>query len=245
MKNEIRKPHASVDLESRYRKGLKIERLIELSQLQQPIRLLEIGTGSGGLSHYFGAHSQLDCIVDSVDVNDVRAITDGYSFNKINGTQLPFPDNSFDVVISNHVIEHVGDNVDQDSHLKEICRVLANDGIGYLAVPNRWMLVEPHYKLLFLSWLPARLRTPYLKFMKKGHFYDCKPLEMKELEEMLVNADLIGKNLCVQAIREMYSTEKNLSVINKIMSYVPDKLFILLLPIIPTLIYSLKKNTGT
>lgn len=245
MKNEIRKPHASVDLESRYRKGLKIERLIGLSQLQQPIRLLEIGTGSGGLSHYFGAHSQLDCIVDSVDVNDVRAITDGYNFNKINGTQLPFPDSSFDVVISNHVIEHVGDKTDQDSHLTEIYRVLKDDGIGYLAVPNRWMLVEPHYKLVFLSWLPEGLRTPYLKLMKKGHFYDCKPLEMKELEGMLINADLMGKNLCVQAIREIYNTEKKLSVINKIMSYVPDRAFNFLLPIIPTLIYSLKKNTDS
>jgi ubiquinone/menaquinone biosynthesis C-methylase UbiE len=245
MKNEIRKPHASGDLESRYRKGLKIERLIGLSQLQQPIRLLEIGTGSGGLSHYFGTHPQLDCIVHSVDVNDVRAITDGYNFNKINGTQLPFSDGSFDVVISNHVIEHVGDKVDQDAHLKEIYRVLAGDGIGYLAVPNRWMLVEPHYKLIFLSWFPDNLRTPYLKLMKKGHFYDCKPLNMKELEGMLINARLIGKNLCIQAIREIYNTERKLSVINKILSYVPDVVFVFLRPIIPTLIYSLKKSTDS
>ena len=35
-------------------------------------------------------------------------------------------------------------------HLREIRRVLRRDGLAYLAVPNRWALVEPHYRLALL-----------------------------------------------------------------------------------------------
>src|SRR5690606_9235376 len=122
------------------------------------------------------------------DVRDVRIAKEGYEFSLVSGTTLLFDDLKFDVVISNHVIEHVGTQVDQKHHLKEIYRVLKNDGIAYLAVPNRWMLIEPHYKLAFLSWLPHFLRTDYLRLMGKGEFFDCEPLELKQSELLFKEA---------------------------------------------------------
>jgi spermidine synthase len=53
-----RQPHAVLDLPSRNCKGLKIE------------RLLEIGTGSGGIAHYFATHPTLHCEVTAVEVVD-------------------------------------------------------------------------------------------------------------------------------------------------------------------------------
>ncbi|MGH8399236.1 MAG: class I SAM-dependent methyltransferase, partial [Gammaproteobacteria bacterium] len=150
---ESRLPHAVLDLASRRLKGLKIERLLDLPSRPQPLRILEVGTGSGGIAHYFGTHPQLHCEVDAVDVHDNRLITEGYRYQQVTDTRLPFIDESFDVVLSNHVIEHVGGEQAQRAHLAELHRVLRPEGIGYLAVPNRWMLVEPHYKLAFLSWL--------------------------------------------------------------------------------------------
>jgi len=147
----LRQPHAVLDLPSRNWKAMKIERLLDLASRHQPIRMLEIGTGSGGIAHYFCMHSQLRCDVTAVDVHDNRQVQDGYTFQRVRGVELPFDDASFDVVITNHVIEHVGDAAAQHQHLTEIHRVMKQDGIGYLAVPNRWMLTEPHYKLKFLS----------------------------------------------------------------------------------------------
>ena len=89
---------------------------------------------------------------------------------------MPFANASFDLVITNHVIEHVGEVNEQLQHLKEIARVLSSTGQCYLAVPNRWMLTEPHYRLKFLSWWPKKCRSSYLKLMGKGEFYDCEPL---------------------------------------------------------------------
>ena len=66
------------------------------------------------------------------------------------------------------MIEHVGDESAQLHHLAELRRVLSKAGIGYLAVPNRWMVVEPHYRIAFLSWLPRGWRSPYLRLLGKG-----------------------------------------------------------------------------
>lgn len=237
----LRHAHAPQNLASRRFKGLKIERLLDLVQKREPLRVLEVGTGSGGISHYFGMHPDIECTVDSVDVNDVRSLKDGYRFHLIEGTQLPFPDESFDVVLTNHVIEHVGDKSAQRHHLDEVHRVLKHDGAAYLAVPNRWMLVEPHYKLIFLSWLPHGMRSFYLSLMRNVSFYDCEPLSMAELEQMLRAASFDMKNLCVRALRETLEIECMTGVIASLLRSLPDEVFHFLRPMFPTLIYSLRK----
>ena len=128
-----RKPHISKDLHSRCFEGLKIERLLDLASRPQPLRMLEVGTGSGGIAHYFGTHQRLRCEVDAVDIHDNRLVTDGYRYQQVRDTQLPFADQSFDVVLTNHVIEHVGNVQAQRAHLAELHRVLRLGGVGYLA----------------------------------------------------------------------------------------------------------------
>ncbi|NII53146.1 SAM-dependent methyltransferase [Lutibacter sp. SG786] len=236
-----RQGHVVSDLASRRLKGLKIERLLGLVPGARR-RLLEIGCGSGGISHYFATHPQLDLDVDAVDVTDSRGITDGYRFHQVDGTALPFLDGEFDIVLSNHVIEHVGERSEQMHHLREIWRVLRQDGTCYLAVPNRWMLVEPHYRLAFLSWLPISMRTAYLRLSGKGTFYDCLPLSMGELEDMLDEAGFAYRNVCVDALGETLSIERPGGV-RKLLRRVPRKVWERLRPAIPTLIYVLRKDS--
>ena len=232
-----RLPHAVLDLPSRRLKGLKIERLLDLASRRRPLRMLEVGTGSGGIAHYFGSHPKLRCEVDAVDIHDNRLVTEGYRYHQVSGTQLPFPDAVFDVVLTNHVIEHVGDRQAQQAHLAELHRVLRADGVGYLAVPNRWMLVEPHYKLAFLSWLPRAWRTPYLRAMRRGENYDCEPLQMKQLEHLLRDAGFQHHNLCISALRATFEIERAQFATTRILSCVPDSVFMPFRRIIPTLIY--------
>jgi hypothetical protein len=101
-----RQPHAVLDLASRNLKALKIERLLRLDERPGPLRLLEIGTGSGGIAHWFGTHPSGRYDVDAVDVVDNRLVHAGYRYQDVADTRLPFADGSFDVVLSNHVIEH-------------------------------------------------------------------------------------------------------------------------------------------
>lgn len=237
-----RQPHAVLDLPSRRFKGLKIERLLGLTNCPRPISMLEVGTGSGGIAHYFGTHPTLRCEVDAVDVRDNRLVTEGYRYHQVHDTKLPFADASFDVVLTNHVIEHVGDQHAQRAHLAELHRVLRPDGMGYLAVPNRWMLVEPHFKLAFLSWWPHAWRTPYLRATRKGEVYDCEPLQMKQLEHMLAAAGFRYRNLCVEACRVTFEIERPESLAAQMARVMPDAALVMLRRIIPTLIYRIEPS---
>lgn len=238
-----RSPHAALAKDGRYRKGRKIERLLELTPDSVPRRLLEIGTGSGWISHYFAHHVAGQYDVDAVDVVDNRQSKDGYRFTLVTDTALPFADGGFDVVISNHVIEHVGDDQAQARHLAEMRRVLRPGGIGYLAVPNRWMVVEPHYRVAFLSWWPEAWRSGWLRLWQKGRNYDCRPLSRGVLERRLAATDLRFRQLRGEAVRALFEIERPQSVIWKwFLKHVPCRLYSWAGAAFPTLIYRVWRN---
>lgn len=232
-----RQPHAYLDLASRRLKGMKIERLLNLGGRKQPFRMLEVGVGSGGIANYFGTHPTLRCEVDAVDTCDSRVIADHYRFQLVHDTRLPFGDRAFDVIVSNHVIEHVGDESAQLQHLIELRRVMARDGVGYLAVPNRWMLVEPHYGLIFLSWLPRSWRSPYLRMARKGRDYDCEPLNVKDLERLLTSSGFQYENLCVEALRAVFDIEHPEKMATRLLQRIPSRALESMRAVVPTLIY--------
>ena len=128
------------------------------SALEQLV-LLDIGTGSGEISQVLSSAYR----VTSIDLIDQRRIDDGYFFVRADSEHLPFPDSSYDVIVSNHVIEHVHD---AHRHLAEIARVLRPGGIAYLATPNRWWPWEVHYRLPLLHYLPPRYFNSILRWLK-------------------------------------------------------------------------------
>ncbi|MGX9720858.1 methyltransferase domain-containing protein [Stenotrophomonas acidaminiphila] len=239
-----RKAHAVIDLPSRQLKAKKIERLLGLSPGDAPLEVLEIGCGSGGISHYFATHKELSCRVTAVDVNDSRQVHEGYTYLHVEGVDLPFAAERFDVVISNHVIEHVGDTAAQLQHLEEIHRVLKQDGVAYLAVPNRWMVTEPHYRLKFLSWLPRRWRSPYLRLRGRGSFYDCEPPQLHELENMMDQTGMRYRNLCIEGWRETFDIERPHHWATRLLRRTPDAVLRPLVPLVPTLIYRLERSSA-
>jgi SAM-dependent methyltransferase len=236
-----RQPHAALHVPGRITKAEKIQHLLGLREsLPRARRLLEIGTGSGAIAHHFATSPDLRLEVEAVDVVDQRQIRDGYGFRCVEGVVLPFADQSFDLVISNHVLEHVGTSDDQQRHLAEIARVLRPGGVAYLASPNRWQAVEPHYHLLFLSWIPRAWRTPYLRLSGKGRHYDCEPLRMGDLEKMVTAAGLEGRNICLAATRYMFDVEKPSAPIAAWVRRIPDAWLQALRRLSPTHVYLLR-----
>lgn len=70
--------------------------------------------------------------------------------------RLPFREKSFDVVFSNSVIEHLGDEESQASFAAEVARV----GKKYwIQTPNRYFPVDPHLWTPFVHWLPKKWRS--------------------------------------------------------------------------------------
>ena len=84
------------------------------------------------------------------------------------GDRLPLADRSLDVIVFNHIYEHV---VDPGAAVDELHRVLADDGVIYLGLANRLGVVEPHYRLPFLSYLPPPLADRYVRVTGRADRY--------------------------------------------------------------------------
>jgi hypothetical protein len=76
------------------------------------------------------------------------------------GKNLPFADQSFDIVYSNSVIEHLGNKTLQAKFASEAQRVGIN---YYIQTPNKWFPIEPHYLAPFIHWLPKSIQMKLLR----------------------------------------------------------------------------------
>ncbi|MFH1086067.1 MAG: class I SAM-dependent methyltransferase [Chloroflexota bacterium] len=120
------------------------ERRLRLIQQHVPLqgaRILDVGCGLGLYVERLSKHSDQ---VFGVDIDGDRARAAGAGVPHVcqaSAEALPFPDGCFDVVLSNEVLEHVGDEV---AALGEAVRVLRPGGKLVLMVPNRLYPFETH-----------------------------------------------------------------------------------------------------
>ena len=136
-------------------------------------RLLDVGA-SHGLITLALAPKFLQAVGVDVDRVGVAAAArepearDACSFAVASGMQLPFKDGSFDVVVCNHVYEHVSE---PSRLMAELVRVLRPGGVCYFAGGHRLQLIEPHHRLPLLSWLPRPLADAWLRAIGRGPGY--------------------------------------------------------------------------
>lgn len=240
--DRTRRPHAVLDGESRVLKARKIARLTD-AHLVESGTILEVGCGSGAIAHALANLNPVPGRVSAIDVVDNRIIKDGYDFKLVNSTKLPFPDKHFDLIITNHVIEHVGDEHAQLDHLAEIRRVLKDDGLVYLAVPNRWRLVEPHYRLPLLSWFPQTIADIYVRTMGAGNHYDCKPLGPMTARRLFKQSRFLSRDVTLEALRATLAIEHADRAWTRLINrHVPGWAIRPGMPLVPTFVFLLTKS---
>lgn len=76
------------------------------------------------------------------------------------GGRLPLPDACVDFVVSLQVLEHVED---PEPFVREVARVLKPGGRAFLSYENYLSFWEPHYRVVWLPWLPKPLARLYLR----------------------------------------------------------------------------------
>lgn len=114
--------------------------------------VLDAGCGAGRYTvawHMLGASRTVGIDVSSIGIHDARrriaeAEIGGVEFEEGNVLQLPFEDNSFDIVFSNGVLHHTAD---WQVGVGELTRVLRRGGLGWLYLIEKpgglfWDLIE-------------------------------------------------------------------------------------------------------
>ena len=155
--------------------------------------LLDVGCSSGRMLNMMAGDAHY-CVGIELDGSAGLKSHDNVAFALADGEKLPFSDASIDVVVCNHIYEHT-DNPAQ--MMNEIWRVLKRGGYCYFAGPSRWDVIEPHYRLPFLSWLPRPAANTYMRLAGKGQRYLERPLTPRQVATLLQRFDVTP---CIEKI---------------------------------------------
>ncbi len=135
------------------------------------LRALDVGCSAGFIADELALAGAATTGVDIDEPGLARArarFGERVEFRYARGEALPFDDGSMDVVVFNHIYEHV---VDPEAVVADIHRVLSPTGVLYLGIGHRHQVIEPHYKLPFLSWLPQGAADRYMQLTRRGERY--------------------------------------------------------------------------
>jgi SAM-dependent methyltransferase len=230
---------AKLDERSRTAKAQKIAMLSGIVRPPPGATMLYFGSGSDYIPAYFSKLGFGESGTFAVGVVDAERVSSGYQFTEVPGTELPFPDRRFDFIISNHVIKHFAGR-EQHTHLAEIGRCLRDSGKLYIAVPNRWGLIDAHYRLPFLGWLPRQLAHSYLRLTRKADKYEWYPLSRRELLRLLQQQGFQAEDVTLRAIRLAGGMER--TGLLRLVSGLPAWFWRLLRPVVPTLFFVCTKR---
>ena len=150
-------------------------------------KCLEVGCGTGIISANFSDKVEYFWGIDvSTELFEkgLSAKIQNLGLSRSDGADLPFSDASFDLVLLPQVYEHT---LKQKAVIAEVHRVLRPGGVCFFSGPNKFQLIERHYFLPFLSWLPNKWSTAYLRLTRRGDIYDIYPRTFFFLKKLTAN----------------------------------------------------------
>ncbi|MES2372517.1 MAG: class I SAM-dependent methyltransferase [Bacteroidota bacterium] len=147
----------------RFKRFLFFRSLLE--RLPRPVSILDIG----GTQDYWNMMGFSDSSVKITLLNlEVQPVSgDSFVSVKGNATDLSgYADQSFDIVYSNSVIEHLFTRKAQEKMANEVSRV---GKYYFVQTPNYYFPIEPHWVFPFFQFLPIRSRLWLTRHFNLGH----------------------------------------------------------------------------
>jgi SAM-dependent methyltransferase len=163
--------------------ALEVRNMLEkVQRISAEARVLEVGSGAHGLIFFFGAQHSIG--VDPLAHHYVKLFPAWQrlvSTVAAYGEALPFQDSSFDIILSENVVDHAEDPA---AIIAEIARVLAPAGLFYFMVN----ISHPVYALFSLIYgLCKALGMPYEINDFAGH---TTHLSLEEARRLFKNLPL-------------------------------------------------------
>lgn len=186
--------------------GNLVERLARLRGPLADATVLEIGSGSGGRAVAVGLRG---AEVVGVEPNEAglkaallraqRYIGLRVEFVEAVGERLPFRDESFDLVFSIEVLQHVQD---LERVIAETYRVLKPGGRCYHEAPNNLYPWEFHYRIFWIPLLPKSVGKLYARARGKDprHLDGINFIRLRPLASMMLGAGFAQ-------VRDLYAEE--------------------------------------
>lgn len=193
-------------------------------------KILEIGTGYGfGLSYLrklglnavgiepgnsAGFQGRYQQALELLEANNISSPKD--ILHSANGEALPFDDNSFDIIYSLDVLEHVR-NIGQC--LAEAHRVVKPNGVIVMAVPNYNAFREQHYNIF---WLPHILRSKWLAKWYVKTFFGRHDWFIDELNFVTPGyfRKLVHRRTQLSGMKLRYQINPNIPILSRIFSHI-------------------------
>ncbi len=146
----------------RVRNQLLMQRVQKLIPSAKPIRILNVGVATGSTSELLSQWGEVTSIEYDKECAEFAQEKTGLPI--INGSilELPFADNTFDLVCAFDVIEHIEDDAKGVSELKRVCK---SEGWVAVSVPA-FMFLWSHHDVInhhFRRYTMSLLKGVFLK----------------------------------------------------------------------------------
>lgn len=230
------------DMQSREKKANKTilvlkDYLKDLSQL----KLLDIGSSTGIMTKEYAKYFD-EVIGIDIDSNAIKFASTTFKKNKLKFIEIPieenvFEDESFDVITCSHIYEHVPSDV---SLMNQIYRLLKPGGVCYFAAGNKFQVLEPHYKLPFLSYFPKKISNFYLKVFTKENYYFENHKSLRNLKKLVSKFELTDYTLKILTNPSKFSANEMLKE-KSFKYYLVNLIARVFYFLVPTYIWILKK----
>jgi SAM-dependent methyltransferase len=136
-----------------------LDHISEISAVAtSPIKILDVGCGRGSRVAWLleNGWNAWGYDVEAAYIKAGKPYFErcGWGANRIElqtADAIPFESSTFDLILSDQVIEHVAD---LDQLAGELARVSAPGSAGIHVYPATWRPLEPHLRTPFVHWLP-------------------------------------------------------------------------------------------
>ncbi|GBU27452.1 hypothetical protein R84B8_00984 [Treponema sp. R8-4-B8] len=160
-----------------YNTRVKIYKILSQSiDLEKLDSIIDVGVtadktqiSSNFFENLFPMPEKITAISDQ-DASWMESEYKGLKFIQGTALEMPFEKNTFDLVFSSAVIEHVGSYINQKKFISECFRVAKK--YVFITTPNRYYPVELHTAIPLIHWLPKNIHRKILKIIGKDFFAD-------------------------------------------------------------------------